>query len=130
MEDYSPFSPDGVDQKTARDSAQSPNLTSEDARDTRKALNRAKRDAKNARRAAAKAAEKAAEEAAREAARKRKEELKVTVVDGNVVDQEGRVIRPYTRVEWFLDNKPLVYSLLLAFIALCLLLSFIVLPGH
>jgi hypothetical protein len=128
MEDYSPLSPDGVDQKTAQSSVQPPALTSEDVKNARKALNRAKRDAKNARRAAAKAAEKAAEEAAREAARKRREELKVTVVDGNVVDQEGRVIRPYTRVEWFLDNKPLVYSLLLGFIALCLVLAFYVLP--
>ncbi|MDR0347344.1 MAG: hypothetical protein LBH56_03105 [Coriobacteriales bacterium] len=95
----------------------------EDAALEKKALNRAKRDTKRAKAAAAKAAAKAAEEAEKQARHKRKEALKVVVVDGNVVDEDGRIIRPYTRAERFFDNKPLVYTLLIAFIIICLVLS-------
>jgi hypothetical protein len=87
-------------------------------------LTKAKRDARRAKRAAAKAAEKAADDARRETARARREALKVTIVDGNVVDDQGRILRPYSRIEQFLDNKPLVYSLLIVTIIACVLISF------
>jgi hypothetical protein len=106
-----------------QDSAQPLYLTSEDRKDAKKALNKAKHENKKAKRAAAQAAEKAAEEAKREARLKRKEALKITVVDGNVIDNEGRVIRPYSRAERFFDSKKLVYAVLIAFIAICLALT-------
>jgi phosphoribosylamine--glycine ligase len=95
-------------------------LTSEDKENAKKTLNKSKRDVKRARRAAANAAEEAALKARKEARRKRNEELKITVVDGNVVDNQGRIIRPYTRAEQFFDNKILVYILLGVFILVCL----------
>jgi hypothetical protein len=107
----------------AVDKSQQPVRVPEGTQGDRKALNKARRDDRRARKAAAQAAEEAALVARREAARKRKEALKITVVDGNVVDDEGRVIRPYSRAERFLDNKPLVYSLLIAFIIACLILT-------
>jgi hypothetical protein len=91
----------------------------------RKALNKAKSNGKRARREARKAAEKVVEEARVEAARKRKEAMKVTVVDGNVVDQDGNVVRPYSRIESILDNKPLMYTSLVGFIVLCLVLTMV-----
>jgi hypothetical protein len=96
---------------------------SEDKKAVRKALNKAKWEKKKAKRTAARAAEKAQDQERRDAARKRKEALAITIVDGNVVDEQGRVIRPYTRTERFLDNKPLVYTLLIVFIIVCLLLT-------
>ena len=90
----------------------------------RKDLNKAKKEAKKARREAQKAAEKAADAADRAARLRRNEELKVTVVDGQVVDQHGNVIRPYTRGEWFFDNKPLSYSVGAGAIVLFMILSY------
>jgi hypothetical protein len=116
-------SPSSLEETTPVDGNQPATPVFEDTEEGRKALKKAKRDAKRAKRAAAKAAEKAADEARREAGRKRNEALKVTVVDGNVVDKQGRIIRPYTRAEQFLDNKLLVYALLIAFIIICLLLT-------
>lgn len=99
-------------------------LTSEDEARARKELNKAKKEAKKARKAARKAAEKAAE-AEEKAERKRKqEELKVIVVDGQVVDQHGNPIRPYTRSEWFFDNKPLCYTIGAGVIVLSLIFSY------
>jgi hypothetical protein len=114
-------SPDPFGSRTEPDSTQVHHLSSEDERNGKKALNKAKRDAKRAKRAAAKAAEEAAYQAGKEARRKRNEALKVKVVDGNVVDESGRIIRPYSRAESFFDNKPLVYTLLIVFIVICLL---------
>jgi hypothetical protein len=87
----------------------------------RKELNKAKRDAKRARREAAKEAEREVLQARKEEQQRKKEAMKVIVVDGYVVDLEGNRIRPYTRAERFFDNKPLCYSILIAFILLCLL---------
>jgi vacuolar-type H+-ATPase subunit E/Vma4 len=116
-------SPDPFGSKEASNNTTARHITSEDERDERKALNRAKRDAKRTKREAAKAAEEAMEEAKREARRKRNEALKVKVIDGYVIDESGRIIRPYTRAERFLDNKPLVYALLIVFIIICLALT-------
>jgi hypothetical protein len=106
----------------ARDLASTvaPTVAPADEKDAKKALNKAKRDAKRAKRIARDDAERAGLEARKEERRKRQEALKITVIDGNVVDSEGRVIRPYTRAEQFFDNKPLVYAILIVFILVCL----------
>ena len=91
----------------------------------RKALNKARSKAKKARQEASKEASKVADEARAEAARQRKEAMKVIVVDGNVVDQDGKVIRPYSRIESILDNKPLMYTVLVTFIVGCIILSMV-----
>jgi FKBP-type peptidyl-prolyl cis-trans isomerase len=114
-------SPDPFGNRAELDSAQAHHLTSDDERNEKKVLNKAKRDTKKAKRAAAKAAEEANYQAGKEARRKRNEALKVKVIDGNVVDESGRVIRPYSRAEQFFDNKVLVYALLIVFILVCLI---------
>ncbi|MDR0501015.1 MAG: hypothetical protein LBG97_07260 [Coriobacteriales bacterium] len=95
----------------------------------RKKLNKLKRDAKRARKAEVKEAErKAAQDAAnkrKEAKRQRDEAMKVTVVDGYVVDNLGNRLRPYSKAEWFFDNKPLCYGVLVLFFLACIAFIFL-----
>jgi hypothetical protein len=82
----------------------------EEAAAVKKEANKAKRTVKRARRAAARQAEED-RLAARKAARKKAaEELRISIVDGNVVDKQGNIIRKYSRGERFFDNKPLALS--------------------
>jgi hypothetical protein len=94
--------------------------TPEDAAAAKAAASKAKRDRKRARRVAARQAEENRLAAGKAARKKRAEELRISVVDGNVVDEKGNVIRKYSRSEWFFDNKPLAFSVAIGIIVLSL----------
>ncbi|MDR2672550.1 MAG: hypothetical protein LBC35_04560 [Coriobacteriales bacterium] len=95
----------------------------------RKALNKAKKADKKARRKARAEATKA-RDAAKKADKKRREAaFKATIVDGQVVDENGVPFRPYTTIERILDNKVLSYSIVIAFILICLAATLLLFQG-
>ncbi|MDR3135928.1 MAG: hypothetical protein LBU07_00585 [Coriobacteriales bacterium] len=92
----------------------------------RRALNKAKRSSKRARHQAQEAAEKA-RRAAQKADKKRREAaFKATIVGNQIVDENGRPVRPYTLAERILDNKALSYGIAVGFLLLCLLAVFLI----
>ncbi|MDR1087912.1 MAG: hypothetical protein LBL23_01335 [Coriobacteriales bacterium] len=97
----------------------------EDPAQAKRAQNKAKRDAKRERRRAADRAEAELRAQKRQAEREKAQAFKASIVDGYVVDGNGRRLRRYTRAERFFDNKPLCYGLLITFIVLACIFVFL-----
>jgi hypothetical protein len=102
--------------------------TPEDAAAAKKALGKAKRAAKRERRAAAYKAEEEVLAARKAAKKKAAAELRLSIVDGNVVDKDGNIIRKYTRSERFFDNKPLAFSVAIGMIVVSLIVFLVSFP--
>jgi hypothetical protein len=97
----------------------------EDPAEARRVQNKAKRDAKRERRRAADRAEAELRAQKRQAEREKAQAFKASIVDGYVVDGNGKRLRRYSRAERFFDNKPLCYGLLITFIALACIFVFL-----
>jgi hypothetical protein len=87
-------------------------------------LNKAKRATKKARRQASEQADKARRAAAKADKKRRDVAFRATIVGNYIVDENGVPIRPYTRAERILDNKPLAYGIAVGSLLLFLVLAF------
>jgi Fe2+ transport system protein B len=69
--------------------------------------------------------ERLAAEAKKEARRQKEQQFKQSIRGDVVVDKNGNVVRPYTFIERVLDNKVLIWSLLIGFMLLMLVIVFV-----